>query len=129
MRELKFRVWDAVNKKMIVLNNHASSDTLFMTLDGHFFKDGVKQDYIPLQFTGLLDKNGKEIYDGDILFYRGEERNISIRWDESGANWQFDEHGIYDDGVGRGNWDFKIGIAKDCKIIGNVYEHPHLCQN
>lgn len=80
-----------------------------------------------IQFTGLHDKNGKEIYEGDILAYTREEQIISIRWDGSGANWQFDEHdNSFDDGVGRGNWGFNFGVAKHCEIIGNIHENPEL---
>ena len=80
-----------------------------------------------MQFTGLKDKNGKEIYEGDILQNDQEESIVSVRWDETGANWQFTEHNIFmDDGVGRGNWNLNMGFAKQCEVIGNIYENPEL---
>jgi hypothetical protein len=64
MREIKFRAW------------HKESKEMFYDGGRHVFQwkhDG--QPVIIEQFTGLLDKNGKEIYEGDILMIRSPERN------------------------------------------------------
>lgn len=114
-REIKFRAWD--------------SDEKYMQYD---FQSPTRPpaDYVVMQYTGLKDKNGKEIYEGDICKMKfggiGDEFLISIRWDWSGANWQFNDHTSFDDGVGLGKWDFKVGIANDSEIIGNIYENPEL---
>lgn len=128
MRELKFRAWDG---EEILADVSTWTDDYTDMLNEYFsyWQDESLSDgkLVFMQYTGLKDKHGKEIYEGDILAYTREEQIISIRWDGSGANWQFDEHdNSFDDGVGRGNWGFNFGVAKHCEIIGNIYQNPDL---
>lgn len=124
-RKIAFRAWDKENKVMYEVKKVDFSEQKVFCKQ-YYLNDWKFSEIELMQYTGLKDKNGKDIYEGDILSYPKEEQIISIRWDKSGANWQFDEHNNFDDGVGRGNWDFNIGIAKNCKIIGNIYENPEL---
>lgn len=75
------------------------------------------------QFTGLLDKNGKEIYEGDIVEHNDEMYAV--------------EYGIQGvdafEGVGWNLWSFKDGIeatgerlTSEIEVIGNIYENPKL---
>lgn len=103
MREIKFRAWDFKNKEII-------EDA--MTLNGTlFYKDNPN--FVLLQFTGLKDKNGKEIFEGDIVKFKviGGERKEVI---------------IFEDGC------FLAGSfylnRKDVEIIGNIYENPELLE-
>lgn len=121
-REIKFRAWDKTKSQM--LYNEFMCMSALATLE--LMLNGGLKDAEIMQYTGLKDKNGKEIYEGDILSYPQEEQTISVRWDKTGANWQFDEHEGFDDGVGRGNWDFKMGIANNSEVIGNIWENPEL---
>ena len=97
MREIKFRAWDKTLNKMI--QN--------ITWKG----DSQSDRYSVMQYTGLKDKNGKEIYEGDILSIDGIGR-IPVKWNEEELRWS-------------------PFIAKKTgfKIIGNIYENPGLIKS
>lgn len=73
---------------------------------------------IPLmQFTGLLDKNGKEIYEGDILF-----------WDESNIGWVTFEHAEFIVGIKNDPGARALCAAREeeLEVLGNIHENPEL---
>lgn len=130
MREIKFRAWDS--KRKVMFSPHdlydISSCMLYCTTDGKYKTPNIT----PMQFTGLIDKNGKEIYSGDILTFKSnswlnvvidrqdlKDRMFPIWWDENNCSWWV---GDLEDG-------FKPDKKTDdnqFEIVGNVYEHPEL---
>lgn len=116
-REIKFRVWDARNKKFnLPHRDYSIYDFTLGTID---FRDDDK--YIFQQFTGLKDKNNKEIYEGDIL----RVKSFEDWFDQIGyyhymeVKWIQTKFGITD---GTGYFYF----SEDREIVGNIFENSEL---
>ena len=70
-----------------------------------------------MQFTGLLDKDGKEIYESDYLRLEGLE--VKVKWSE------FDAGFVFEDESGS-QMTITSGNSNEWKIIGNIYKNPEL---
>lgn len=124
MREIKFRFWDKIGKGMIVWN--VVRQTAFNRGDMQLCYDlfGNNPDIEKMQFTGLLDKNGKEIYEGDIL---------SAFMESIGPMHVVFEEGCFNLYNRFGKWgplfrlnDLAFSEHYTPEIIGNSFENPEL---
>ena len=138
MREIRFRVWNkekqkfvGVDDKSILLSEYGSLRTIDRWGNlGSVNKESYKLNF----FTGLKDKNGKEIYEGDIIEMQhckkcnGLKAIVKRYWD---GWWYFTEEetkGRMGEMVSQyvANFDEKFEKLSYCIIIGNKYEDPEL---
>ncbi len=121
MREIKFKVWDKVLKKMYHFTNSGDVLSVGQFLEDQWIKEGrPKKDFILLQFTGLKDKNEKEVYEGDIVtndICLPERIVIEIKDDLS-----------YDYPSGYGYLFSQSQSKESVEVIGNAYENPELLE-
>jgi YopX protein len=133
MREIKFRAWDNVRDEMYFTGEEDNVSFSFnstgieaVDLREHDWGFQKLEHLIYMQYTGLKDKNGKEIYEGDILkdvknqvgkvfWYRDRYVVEWVRGDEK-------EPGFYP-------YNSYLGLVlRFSEVIGNIYENPELLE-
>ena len=130
----KFRIWDLEQKKFFSLADFRKFDVEFNfdPTTNEVVCEYDKKRYVVIQSTGLKDKNGKLIYEGDIVRESfGETGTYRVEYFPYSAEWQFAN---LDDE--KPNWEMfsmqfegmseNQGISTDLEIIGNIYENPEL---
>jgi len=136
MREIKFRVWDKTNKTMKIPVLIDFEMSLVRCLCNSGLSVRSFDEVILLQYTGLKDKNNKEIYEGDIVkvkekllkeepvydsetgefmgmdyFEKERERTAIVKWKVDGFHL-----------ISSQAYEYEI------EVIGNIYENPELLQ-
>ena len=135
-REIKFKIWDNAKKKFITLKDYQELGAIEVENDGaltlsprfRFLSSMMimPNRFIPCQWTGLKDKNGIEIYEGDLLRYSEDTSEIS-GIDEVFYN---EEYGTFEVAINRNRSDTEVlgfylsrlGIGTKYEVIGNIYE-------
>lgn len=126
MRKIKFRAWDKERKEMYKPRHEAYKGKLFELMVGfkgdllaHTMTGVDHESMFPsrfelMQFTGLLDRNGKEIYEGDVVrkIIKGGGRTDPVY------------EVVYDSFLCSFNINGKSG--HEIEIIGNIYENSEL---
>lgn len=120
MREIKFRAWLKYKKEMV---DNARPD--FFSKQLHYLRDnsaggkdvlGISTEDIELmEYTGLKDMKGKEIYEGDILFESSGEEYFKVVFEDGSFRAEDDKYSL----------DLE-DYAHICEVVGNIYENPEL---
>lgn len=109
MRTIKFRAWNW-GKVSVYEPVQFEEDHLWSWQD----VNNPNNNFVLMQYTGLHDKNGKEIYEGDIIsgYYAPHEVKMkNIGAEENGTLYA---------------WNIDIDVLDKTEVIGNIYENPEL---
>ncbi len=130
MREIKFRVWDKRNKRFIeggeiIFRLYIGDENYEVVINELGYDNGENRqsDFIITQYTGLKDKNGVKIFEGDIveIEYTNGAKEISyVEFEQEFCRFALKVN----------SYDYEeLTPETDClEVIGNIYEHPHLLE-
>jgi hypothetical protein len=158
MRQIKFRIWDKQRKGWLspddsslhcqsnwfidpftgkVVDVVARPDNQYsIDEDPEFYMNGIKiikeSRFVVQQFTGLTDKNGKDVYEGDILERitpSGSFAKVLVRWYDKECCFVYNNvhnlHGepnpLHDNFVNLCDWTYWV-------VCGNIFENPELLE-
>lgn len=107
-REIKFRAWDKERKLMDIVTTISFASGLVQGKQHH--NREYPQEIELMQYTGLKDKNGKEIYESDIV----KEVLVGVVEYDAPSFYAITPKGSH------------FHANEDCEVIGNIYENPEL---
>jgi len=120
MKEIRFRSWDGERLRKVNTIGWVDGDVDFVTTPRY---SGPAEDFRLMQYTGLKDKNGIEIYEGDalrdsesIVIVKFVDGEFSVDYRTMGGKWR--------------NYGSLFDYLKDYEgeVIGNIYENQELLE-
>ncbi len=121
MRKIKFRVWDKEKKEMKTCcpNYLVGGDG---TLHWQFGLQEpwplIAREHEVMQYTGLKDKNGKEVWEGDIMLSKDRLRRHVVAYNDCAGRWKLD-------GLGKA-WNDSDPSWFELEVVGNIHENGDL---
>ena len=124
-REIKYRAWLKEENKMVIVETIDFSEKSIQYLekneiiDAYLLRRMIFEDIELMQYTGIKNKNGLEIYEGDIIICKyGPEIMMEVKWIDEGFRT-----------LGKYNGDNYVGYVKNsAEVVGNIYENPELLE-
>lgn len=118
MREVNYRAWDGERLRLVW--GLSWIDGELDTVNTPKYHGPVDEDVVIMQYTGLKDNNGVEIYEGDVLDYYcgGTKQDRPYEVESAFKIWE-------DIGIGQGDSYYRMS---GFEIIGNLYENPELIE-
>ena len=124
-REIKYRAWLKEENKMVIVETIDFSEKSIQYLekneiiDAYLLRRMIFEDIELMQYTGIKNKNGLEIYEGDIIICKyGPEIMMEVKWIDEGFRT-----------LGKYNGDNYVGYVKNsAEVGGNIYENPELLE-
>jgi len=127
-REIKFRAWNKKHKYMEMFDSHKSGieyaygcfqvNSGYDSYDEPTYDEDTTSEWEIMQYTGIIDKAGAEIYEGDILY-----------WDGSVIGAVSFDCAEFIAGVGRRARNLCNAPHEEIQIIGSIYENPELLES
>ena len=120
MREIKFRAWHKEKKIMgeVLGIDILHKEIFFSNEDVNCYEHTDFKDIELMQYTGLKDKNNKEIYEGDIVTLHNNKYKVIFNTEEARFVLRDDEFEM--------NIPFTNNNNERMEVLGNVYENPEL---
>src|SRR5579863_241989 len=126
-RALKFRAWHKTKKQMMFFELSELNDSMITKVEDGWYLEDCEL----MQYTGLHDAKGNEIYEGDILLVGKDKEHrfyppVFVKWrndrwvfaSPQGGCWSFQDSYF--------GLDMMIYTENIVHVQGNIYEHPHL---
>ena len=117
----KYRIWlKDTNKMYNVCSLHIGTNKAIISSRRGNVSIYINKNNILMQSTGLKDKNGKLIYEGDRVYIDCEDETAVIKWSDDLARFtiHFEDEAVFA--------DFDNYYSKELEVIGNIYENPEL---
>lgn len=140
MRKFKFRAWDKVGSLVLDESGGARTTGPRMVEDvgisasleafaeravwlcGKLHVPGDSEDFVLMQFVGMVDRKGREIYEGDIVMANSEMWGV-VTWDEE--IYRYYARDGYDD-FGLDEFALEGMTLEGITVVGNIYENPEI---